>query len=185
LVDVDDDSPYIAFQTVGTGTFANPQFDNRFGSRGPVAGATTGFKWEVNGTEIANIDSEFMTLPSGTTVNQPSAVDAMVRYDTTTDKLRAVENGVWKDVIQPLQRYEFFADQVDYPRGTNWAVNNGAPAARYKQLCIKVSRFDDTTVEGIGFMVKVPSAAVSMTIRTIARAETAPGATASAIMQYL
>jgi predicted secreted protein len=87
-------------------------------ARGGVANATTGFSWEVNGTEIANIDSEFMTLPSGTTANQPSAVDAMVRYDTTTDKLRAVENGVWKDVIQPLQRYEFFADQVDYPFGS-------------------------------------------------------------------
>jgi hypothetical protein len=67
----------------------------------------------------------------------------------------------------------------------DWAVNNGAPAsADSNNSALKVRRFDDTTVEGIGFMVKVPSAAVSMTIRTIARAETAPGATQNAIMQY-
>jgi hypothetical protein len=185
LIDADDDPPYMAFQTIGTGTFDSPQFDNQFGSRGPVAGSTTGFKWAVNGTEIANIDSEFMTLPSGTTANQPSAVDAMVRYDTTTDKLRAVENGVWKDVIQPLQRYEFFADQVDYPFGSDWAVNSGAPAARdTNNSALTVRRFDDTTVEGIGFPLKVPSSATSMTIRTIARAETAPGSSQNAIMQY-
>ena len=181
---MDDDSPYIAFMVAGTGTLDAPQFDNRFGGRGPVAGATTGFKWQVNGTTIAELDSPFMQIPADTAANEPAAVDGMLRYDTTTDKLRGVDEGVWRDLIQPLKRYEFFADQVDYPRGTDWDVNNGAPgSADSNNSALKVRRFDDTVNEAIGFMITVPEGAISMTVVTKARAETAPGATQNAIMQ--
>ena len=51
LVDEDDDSPYISFEVIGTGTDAAPQFKNTFGGAGPVAGAEDGFSWKVNGVE--------------------------------------------------------------------------------------------------------------------------------------
>lgn len=37
-------------------------------------------------------------IPSGTTAQQPSATNGMLRYDTTTNKLRAVINSAWADV---------------------------------------------------------------------------------------
>ena len=65
LTDEDDDSPYISFNTIGTGTYATPQFDNTFGGRGPVAGATTGFSWKVNGTEKATLDTDMNLTDDG------------------------------------------------------------------------------------------------------------------------
>ena len=73
FIDMDDDPPYIGFQVAGTGTLDAPEFDNRFGGRGPTAGATTGFKWTVNGVEISTMDTEFFEIPQGTTANEPTA----------------------------------------------------------------------------------------------------------------
>lgn len=79
--------------------------------------------------------------------------------------------------------FHFYADQVEYPVGSNWNVNVGAPAMPdSNNAALKVRRFDDAADEAIGFMVKVPASATSLTVRTKARAETAPGATQNAIM---
>lgn len=43
--------------------------------------------------------NESVTITDGTTAQEPTPVDGMIRYDTDTDKLRAVENGVWLNVI--------------------------------------------------------------------------------------
>jgi hypothetical protein len=104
LVDEDDDPPYVSFQTIGTGDFANPQYESSFGARGSTANRTTGFAWYLGnssngGTEIMALDSNFVRIPTGSTATQPSATNGMMRYDTTTNKLRAVENGSWTNVI--------------------------------------------------------------------------------------
>lgn len=39
------------------------------------------------------------TLPSGTTAQEPAFVNGMLRYDSTTSKLRGVEGGAWADLI--------------------------------------------------------------------------------------
>lgn len=81
--------------------------------------------------------------------------------------------------------FHFYADQVDFPRGTDWNVNVGAPASvDSNNSALKVRRFDDTTDEAIGFMLKVPATATNMLIRTKARAETAPGSSQNAIMVF-
>jgi hypothetical protein len=86
LTDEDDDPPYIQFNVIGSGTYAAPLYSNTFGGRGPTAGATTGFSWKVNGTEIASIDTNFFQQPSGTTANRPATpVAGMTRYNTTLE----------------------------------------------------------------------------------------------------
>lgn len=40
-----------------------------------------------------------ITLAKGTSVQEPSPINGMIRYDETLDKLRAVEGGVWVNVI--------------------------------------------------------------------------------------
>lgn len=96
LYDADDDCPEIRFQTGGT--LAAPTIDNRFGGRGGVATATTGFKWTVNGTEIMSADTNFLDLPTGTTAARPGTpVSGMVRYNTTTTRFEGYENGAWAE----------------------------------------------------------------------------------------
>ncbi len=82
----------------------------------------------------------------------------------------------------PLKTYTFFMDQVDYPRGADWSVSNGAPASRdTNNSAFVVRRFDDTVAEAIGFIVRVPDLAKEMTVRTKMRAET--GAASVVAMQ--
>lgn len=132
---------------------------------------------------------EKLTLPTGTTAQRPSSpVNGDVRYNTTTNKVEAYENGTWinfrqEDVI--LARYAFFADQVEYPTGTNWNVNVGAPAsADSNNSALTVRLFDDSIDEAIGMTIAIPSNATNMMVETKARAETAPGATQNAILVF-
>ena len=71
---------------------------------------------------------------------------------------------------------------MDLPLNSDWAVNAFAPAARdTNNNGLIVRRFDDSTEEGVGFSIVVPSSATDMTIRYKTRAETAPGATQTAV----
>ena len=82
----------------------------------------------------------------------------------------------------PLKLYELFADQVDITIDADWAVSAGAVASvDTNNGALTVRRFDDTTEEGIGFLIQVPKAATEMTVRTKARAETAPGGAVVAV----
>lgn len=40
-----------------------------------------------------------VTITTGTTAQEPAAVNGMMRYDTDTDKLRGVENSAWVDIV--------------------------------------------------------------------------------------
>lgn len=39
-----------------------------------------------------------MTVPVGTTGTRPTAVNGMIRYNTTTNKLEAYAGGIWQDL---------------------------------------------------------------------------------------
>jgi hypothetical protein len=57
-------------------------------------------------------------------------------------------------------------------------VNALAPAATDSNNAgFTVRLFDDTTEEGVGFDLLIPSGAANVVVRLISRAETAPGAT--------
>jgi hypothetical protein len=57
-----------------------------------TATMTTGADLKVAGTGSVMISA-------GTTAQEPAAVNGMLRYDSTTNKLRAVQNSAWVDVI--------------------------------------------------------------------------------------
>lgn len=72
----------------------------------------------------------------------------------------------------------FYADQLDNPNSADWAVNALAPvAADSNNSGLTVRLFDDTTEEGVGFSLSVPSGKTNLILRLKSRAETAPGAT--------
>lgn len=75
-----------------------------------------------------------------------------------------------------LPVYLFSAEKLSNPLTADWAVNALAPLAEDSNNSgILVRLFDDTTEEGIGFTITVPSGAASMQIFILARAETGPG----------
>lgn len=104
ITDEDDDPPYIQFNTIGTGTYAAPQYLSYFGARGPYAGRTTGFEWKI-GTSTANwgaattvmtLDSQFLGIPSGTTAQRPaSPAAAMFRYNTSLSRAELYNGTSW------------------------------------------------------------------------------------------
>ncbi len=65
---------------------------------------------------------------------------------------------------------------MENPITSDWAVNALAPAGvDSNNSGLTVRLFDDTTEEGIGFSILIPSDAVNMKFTFASRAETAPG----------
>ena len=73
----------------------------------------------------------------------------------------------------PASPANFYADQFDNPITSDWAVNVLAPAsADNTNSGLIVRLFDDTTEEGIGFSLLIPSTATSIVIAPISKATT-------------
>lgn len=72
--------------------------------------------------------------------------------------------------------YHFPAAKLTSSLTADWAVNGNAPLAEDSNNSgLSVRLADDTTEEGFGFEITVPTGAANMQIITLARAETAPG----------
>jgi hypothetical protein len=138
IIDEDDDPPYISFQTIRTGTYANPLYDNRFGSRGPVAGATTGFQWIVNGTSISEMDSQFFTPPKGTDGQRPGTpVAGMTRFNTTIGGLECYDGTSWQPQVFGTYFSEASSDSDSSTTSTTFTTKTSittgtVPAGKYR-----------------------------------------------------
>ena len=74
--------------------------------------------------------------------------------------------------------FRYYADQLDYPRGDDWAINVGAPAARDADFTsLTVRRFDDSESEGVGFTSVIPGVGSNLKIKIKSKAVTAPTST--------
>jgi hypothetical protein len=109
----------------------------------------------------------------------PAAGD--MYFNTVTGQMRVYDGTRSAFVnVSGLSRVsvvDLFADQQDSPVTADWAVNALAPAsADSTNSGLTVRLFDDTTEEGIGFILCVPADALNITIKIKSRAETAPGA---------
>lgn len=73
---------------------------------------------------------------------------------------------------------QLFADQFLTPTEADWAVNSFSTlSADTTNSGILVRTFDDTTEEGVGFALDIPSTASTITLKFRSRAETAPAGT--------
>ena len=78
--------------------------------------------------------------------------------------------------LDVAQRYRFGAPDFDDPNNSNWTITVSAElTVDSTNNGLNVRRFDDTTEEGVGFEVYVPTGASSMLLRFVSRAQTAPG----------
>lgn len=70
-----------------------------------------------------------------------------------------------------------WADQLDSPVNADWSVNALAPAvADSLNAALTVRRFDDTTEEGVGWLLRIPAGVTQITFGFHSRAQTAPPA---------
>lgn len=111
ITDADDDPTYVAFNTIGTGTYAAPLYVSAFGARGAygsrLAGADSGFAWYVGANTSATtlisaadpvmeLDTQFLRIPVGTTANRPSTPTAgMSRLNSTTSRMEYYTGTAW------------------------------------------------------------------------------------------
>lgn len=78
----------------------------------------------------------------------------------------------------------FYADQMDDPSTSDWAVTLVAPVtsdATYPSLPVRA--MDDTLEEGVGFLLAIPGNVTNMTVRFTARPATAPSASVGAVLK--
>ena len=69
----------------------------------------------------------------------------------------------------------FYADQLDNPVNSDWAVNDLAPAVRDSaNSALTVRAFDDSSEEGIGFILSIPTGFTQMKLGFKSRAKTGP-----------
>ena len=81
------------------------------------------------------------------------------------------------DINTNIGAMQLFADQLDNPTNADWAVNALAPAVADSNDNNKTVRaFDDTTEEGVGWVIRIPLAVTNIILKFVGRAETAPPA---------
>lgn len=78
-------SPNIAAPTGATN-----EFDVATGASSLTIGLADNAQMSITGA---------LSVPDGTTGQEPGATDGLIRYDTTTNKLMGVENGVWVPLV--------------------------------------------------------------------------------------
>jgi hypothetical protein len=77
----------------------------------------------------------------------------------------------------------YYADMFQTPNNTNWPVSTFATLSPDQtNASILCRAFDDTTPEGVGFMLSIPSAATSIQLTITGRAGSAVSTTASFIL---
>jgi len=99
----------------------------------------------------------------------------------TNSAIQALIDASVSDALDAHQKFSFSSADLQNPNNSDWS-NAGltalAPAAAdSNNAALSVRLFDDTTQEGVGFQLVVPSGMSSMTIGYISRAETAPAGT--------
>lgn len=141
------------------GTYPNPSVDDG-----------------ADGTAIHdNVASEISAITEKTT---PVSADLLVIEDSadSNSKKRVQIGNLPSSGGSADPEFQFPADALWNPNSSDWAVNALAPLATDSNNAgLLVRLFDDTTEEGVGFSVYIPSGMTNMQLRFISRAETAPG----------
>lgn len=124
--------------------------------------------------------NKLAALTSGRAV--VSDASGFISAATTTSTEIGYVNGVTSAIqtqLNAVRPYNFFlyGDQFDSPNTSDWTVNSLASAgADATNTALTTRSFDDTTEEGVGFTIHVPTFATNIKLYFTYRAQTAPGA---------
>lgn len=122
------------------------------------------------------------TMSAGTITTAKDGVNvstAASKLNFTGQAVSVVDAGGGTTNVTVGSRFTFFAGAFDSPNSSDWTVNALAPAAADpSNSAITVRQFSNTTEQGVGFMLSIPTGATSITFKFRGRAQTAPGAAA-------
>ena len=136
-------------------------------------GVPSGANAYVTNSDPRNTDAR---TPAAHTVASHSDTSATgAELDELTDGSTTTLHNHTGGGSDPDTWYNYDADQLLSPNNADWAVNALAPLSADSNNAALLARlFDDTTEEGVGFVVMVPSAVTDMEVKIKSRAETAP-----------
>lgn len=140
------------------------------------------------GSVLTNVANSLQVINAGGTVsiqedllsNRPAAGVSGRIFLTTDTKTLYRDNGTSWDVISAgtsgtLTTTSYYSSSVDSPVTADFAINGLAPAISDPiNTSMDVRSFSNTVEQGIAMLTTPPTGAVSMTITTTGRAETAP-----------
>lgn len=115
--------------------------------------------------------------------NRPAAGVAGALFLATDSKVLYRDNGsIWEVFFASsgvVRTLTYFANSLDSPNTADFAVNALAPTISDPlNTALNVRSFSNTVEQGVALSVVVPTGALFVTIKTKARAQTAPGAAA-------
>jgi len=112
------------------------------------------------------------TVVSVSSATAPSAGQVLMATSSTA--------ATWQAPYFPT--HQFFADQLDNPVTSDWAVNSlAAASACSNNSALTVRKFANATENGVGMSVLIPAGATNIVLGFVSRAETATGSTQAVI----
>jgi len=123
------------------------------------------------------------TMVTGTTAQRPGgSANGMTRYNTTLANFEAYKDA-WYSVLRDT--HKLYANQVVSPNTSDWPISAAASLAPDpSRTSTPIRAFDDTTAEGISFMLSVPAFATNLTITIRARRSSGAGAAGVVMSLY-
>jgi len=114
-------------------------------------------------------DNEAFEISGITEKTTPASTDLLVIEDSAAGYVK--KRVQVSKLIFPT--FHFFADQFDSPNTADWAVNNSTRAfADSNNSALTVREFDDTSEEGVGMIIEIPTGATNIVISLRSRPET-------------
>ena len=105
-----------------------------------------------------------------------------LRYDGTSSRWRAIAGLGGSSSTTPFRKVYAAYDLLS--PYTNWAVNIAAGlAADSTNAALMVRRFDDSTEEGVGWGLTIPTGMTNLTLYFKSRAQTTPGGSVNVVPQ--
>lgn len=141
-----------------------------------VVGNTKTLKVVVvaNGNSIVaggSTPSSIITSVAGVTIN---ASTTRLNFVGST---QAVDAGSGTTTVSIGTRFTYFANSLDTPNNSDWAVNSFAAAITDPTYpAMTVRSFSNTVEQGVGLMAAIPVGVTTLSLKFKGRATTAPGA---------
>ena len=128
----------------------------------------------ANGQSIAaggSTPSSVITAKDGVTISA-----AATKLNFTGQAVGVVDAGSGTTNITIGSRFSYFANSLDTPNNADFAVNVLSPVTTDPTYAsLNVRSFSNTTEQGVGCTVSIPSGATTLTVKIRGRAQTAPG----------
>jgi len=130
---------------------------------------------QSGGSDAIKLD-DLASPDDNTDLNVSTSAHGLMNKLSNDDDEFLSGQGNWKKVFPEFQ---FFADQMENPVNSDWAVNDLAVAAAdSNNNGLTIRLFDDTDEEGVGFSLQIPEGSTNIVFDIVSRRESSGSAQA-------